>query len=173
MRAVGPRSRAAPQPEQPEQPEGGAEVRRQGAHGRRSSVRPWTRSSSGRPQLCGGTSGPVAEDRELKRKMDVFHLRVWCPRAGEARSPRRTLAADACCARTRPLTVGPRGRACTVVSGVRLEILARRTFLWDYADRKVYVRYDPGGSCRGAVLYDADPDAYLVHRWSAARWRRS
>ncbi len=99
-------------------------------------------------------SGPIAEDRELKR-MDVFHLRMGSELVKPASKEDLALMM---LRSTRPQTVGQRGVHVTV-SGVRFEYFTPE-FLWEYADKKVYVRYDPDHlqTCR---VYTSPDDRFI------------
>ena len=107
-------------------------------------------------------SGPIAEDRELKR-MDVFHLRMGSELVKPASKEDLALMM---LRSTRPQTVGQRGVHVTV-SGVRFEYFTPE-FLWEYADKKVYVRYDPDHlqTCR---VYTSPDDRFSV----SCRWIQS
>ena len=94
-------------------------------------------------------SGPIMEDRDLRR-MDVYHLRhrdeIVRPASEEDLSLMMLRS-------TRPQKVGQRGVHVTV-SGVQFDYFTPE-FLWDHADERVFVRYDPDHlqSCR---VYDLE-----------------
>lgn len=94
-------------------------------------------------------SGPIVEDRELRR-MDVYHLRqreeIVRPASEEDLSLMMLRS-------TRPQKVGQRGVHVTV-SGVQFDYFTQE-FLWEHADERVFVRYDPDRlqSCR---VYDLE-----------------
>lgn len=107
-------------------------------------------------------SGPIAEDRELKR-MDVFHLRMGSELVKPASKEDLALMM---LRSTRPQTVGQRGVHVTV-SGVRFEYFTPE-FLWEYADKRCMCGMTPT-TCRPAVCIPARMTGSSV----SCRWIQS